>query len=180
MSRRLHSRGLHEHDRSDLAARGGDFRIEQLTRRPPLPTQSAANRVSRPPRGLGCCRESGLRIESPSSPETRQFDAAEPRSARIVTATPSGSSAFRPKAQVLEIVALVLQFVLVDGQPKERRGSSVRGDQMQRERGLIVGVEVGRVHRHDDLTPYAHYPATHEPNKCQGTTPALPATGRPV
>ncbi len=41
----------------------------------------------------------------------------------------------------LEIIALVLQFVLVDGQPDERRGPSVAGDEMQRERGLIVGVD---------------------------------------
>ncbi len=60
------------------------------------------------------------------------------------------------QAQVLEIIALVFQFVLVDGQPDERRGPSVAGDEMQRERGLIVGVEVGPVHRHHDLAPLAH------------------------
>ena len=60
------------------------------------------------------------------------------------------------QAQVLEIVALVFQFVLVDGEPEERRGSSVAGDEMQREGGLIVGVEVGPVHRHNDLVPRSH------------------------
>ena len=47
------------------------------------------------------------------------------------------------------------------------------GDEVQRERGLVVGVEVGPVHRHDDLAPLAHHLATHEANKSQGTTPAL-------
>ena len=59
------------------------------------------------------------------------------------------------EAQVLEVVALVLQFVLVDGQPQERRGPSVAGDEMQRQRGLVVGVEIGPVHRHHDLGPWA-------------------------
>src|SRR5277367_2551931 len=60
------------------------------------------------------------------------------------------------QAQVFEIVALVLQFVLVDGQPKERRGPAVACDEMQRERGLIVGVEIGPIHRNDDLAALAH------------------------
>jgi len=49
-----------------------------------------------------------------------------------------------------------LQLVLVDGQPDQRRGPAVAGDEMQRERRLIVGVEIGPVHRHDDLAPLAH------------------------
>ena len=60
------------------------------------------------------------------------------------------------QAQVLEIVALVFQFVLVDGELEERRGPSVAGDEMQRERGLIVGVGISPVHRHHDLAPRAH------------------------
>jgi hypothetical protein len=32
----------------------------------------------------------------------------------------------------------------------------VAGDEMQRERGLIVGVEIGPVHRQHDLAPRAH------------------------
>jgi hypothetical protein len=60
------------------------------------------------------------------------------------------------QAQVFEIVALVLQFVLVDGEPEQRRGPAVACDQMQRERGLIVGVEIRPVHRHHDLAAFAN------------------------
>src|SRR6516225_3816659 len=60
------------------------------------------------------------------------------------------------QAQILKIVALVLQLILVDGQPKKRRGSPVACDEMQRERGLIVGIEIGPVHRHDDIAPGSH------------------------
>jgi hypothetical protein len=50
----------------------------------------------------------------------------------------------------LEVVALVLQFVLVDRQPQERRRPAVARDEVQGQRRLIVGVEIGPVHRHAD------------------------------
>ena len=60
------------------------------------------------------------------------------------------------QAEVLEVVALVLQFVLVDRQPQERRRPAVTRDQAQSQRRLIVGVEIGPVHRHDDRLALAH------------------------
>jgi hypothetical protein len=43
------------------------------------------------------------------------------------------------QASVLEVVAMVLQFVLVDCEPDERRDPSVVCDQMEGDRGLVVG-----------------------------------------
>ena len=60
------------------------------------------------------------------------------------------------QAEVFEVVALVLQFVLVDRQPQERRRPAVTRDQAQSQRRLIVGVEIGPVHRHDDRLALAH------------------------
>ena len=89
--------------------------------------------------------------------ELEQFDVAEAAIGQDRHGHALGQQRLQAgQAQVLEIVALVLQFVLVDGQPEERRGPSVAGDEMQRERGLIVGVEIGPVHRHDDLAPRPH------------------------
>jgi hypothetical protein len=44
----------------------------------------------------------------------------------------------------------------------------VAGDEMQRERGLIVGVEVGPVHRHDDFASAAHDLAHPRPEQVPG------------
>ena len=55
----------------------------------------------------------------------------------------------------------------------QRRGSSVARDEMQRERGLIVGIEIRPVHRHDDVAPRSNDFGTHDPNNSQGATPAL-------
>ena len=126
--------------------------------RPPLPTQSAATRVSPSAALTWMLPRKRMTYRKPRlSRNSNSLTSPKPRSARIVTATPSGSQRLQAgQAQVLEIVALVLQFVLVDGQPEERRGPAVAGDEMQRERGLIVGVEVGPVHRHHNLAPLAH------------------------
>ena len=55
------------------------------------------------------------------------------------------------QTEVLVIIAPVLQFVLGDGQPKQRRRSAMAVDEVQGERRLIVGVEIGPVHGDDDL-----------------------------
>ena len=39
---------------------------------------------------------------------------------------------------------------------EERRRPAVARDQAQSERGLIVGVEIGPIHRHDDRLALAH------------------------
>ena len=60
-----------------------------------------------------------------------------------------------PQAGILEVVALVLQFVLPDAQPQQRRRAAMAGDQAQRQRGLVVVVEIGPVHRHQDVPALA-------------------------
>jgi hypothetical protein len=93
----------------------------------------------------------------PTFEELEQFDVAETAVGQDRRRRAFGQQRLQPRqAQVLEIVALVLQFVLVDGQPEERRRSAVTADEMQGQRRLIVGIEVGPVHRHDDLAPGAH------------------------
>src|SRR5208337_776570 len=47
------------------------------------------------------------------------------------------------EAQVLVVVALVFQLVFQNGQPQQRRRPAVVGDEVQGQRRLIVGVEVG-------------------------------------
>src|SRR5208337_2721284 len=67
-----------------------------------------------------------------------------------------------------------LQFVLVDRQPQERRRPAVTRDQAQSERGLIVGVEIGPIHRHDDRLALAHDLARPwREQRSHTTTPAL-------
>ena len=65
------------------------------------------------------------------------------------------------QAEVLEVVAPVFQFILRDGQPEQGRRPAVVGDEVQSERRLIVGVEIGPVHGHDDrlaLADHLRYP----------------------
>jgi hypothetical protein len=47
---------------------------------------------------------------------------------------------------ILEIVAVILQFILPDGQPQQWRGAAMAGDQVQRACRLVVVVEIGPVH----------------------------------
>ena len=42
------------------------------------------------------------------------------------------------------------EFVLADGQPQQRRRASMAGDEMQGQCRLVVGIEVGPIHRHND------------------------------
>ena len=60
------------------------------------------------------------------------------------------------KAEVLVVVALVFQLVLQHGQPQQWRRSAVVGDEVQGQRRLIVGVEIGPVHGDDDRLPLAN------------------------
>ena len=56
---------------------------------------------------------------------------------------------------ILVAVATVFQRRLVHGQPNQRRGPSVAGQQRQHDRRLTVGVEFGPVHRHRDAVAFA-------------------------
>src|SRR6202162_5414439 len=52
--------------------------------------------------------------------------------------------------------AVVLERLLVDGQPNQRGRATVIGDQCQHDGGLFVGIEVGPVHGHHDAVPRAN------------------------
>ena len=58
---------------------------------------------------------------------------------------------------ILVAVATVFQRRLVHGQPNQRRGPSVAGQQRQHDRRLTVGVELGPVHRHRDAVAFADH-----------------------
>ena len=58
---------------------------------------------------------------------------------------------------ILVAVATVFQRRLVHGQPNQRRGPSVAGQQRQHDRRLTVGVEFGPVHRHRDAVALADH-----------------------
>ena len=60
-----------------------------------------------------------------------------------------------PQAGVLVIVALVLEFFFPDAQPQQRRRPAMAGNQAQHQRRLIVMVEIGPVHRNQDIPPLA-------------------------
>jgi hypothetical protein len=77
------------------------------------------------------------------------------------------------QAEVFEVVALVLQFVLVDRQPQERRRPAVAGDEAQSQRRLIVGAEIGPVHRHDDRLALAHHLANPRREKLPHDDPGV-------
>src|SRR4249920_3083823 len=51
--------------------------------------------------------------------------------------------------------AVVLERLLVDGQPNQRCRATVIGDQCQHDGGLSVSIEVGPVHRHHNAVPCA-------------------------
>ena len=155
----LHAHSFHANDRADLLAGGGDFGVAQHARPPAF-----ADPVDGEPgfavgrAGMDVAAKADDVSKAQALQELEQLDVAEAAVGQDRHGDALRQERLQPgQAQVLEIVALVLQFVLVDGQPEERGGPSVAGDEMQRERGLVVGVEVGPVHRHDDLAPLAHH-----------------------
>src|SRR4051812_44320970 len=55
------------------------------------------------------------------------------------------------QAGIFEVVALLRELVLPDADPEQRRRAAMTTDQAQHQRGLVVMVEVGPVHRHQSL-----------------------------
>ena len=112
--------------------------------------------------------------EAEAFEEFEQFDVAEAAIGQDRHRHALGQDRLQMRqAEVFEVVALVLQFVLVDRQPQERRRPAVARDQAQSERGLIVGVEIGPIHRHDDRLAPAHDLARLWREQVHTTIPAL-------
>jgi len=65
------------------------------------------------------------------------------------------------QAGVLEVVALLREFVLPDAEPLQGRRAAVAGDQAQHQRGRVVMVEVrcGSVCRYSVSVPISGFPA---------------------
>ena len=98
-------------------------------------------------------------VKAKAVQEFEQFDIAKTAIGKNRRRNALGQKRLQPgQAQILEIVALVLQLILVDGQPKQWRGSPVARDEMHCVRALIVGIEIGPVHRHDDIRAWLPRP----------------------
>ena len=144
--------------RADLVAGGGEFGAAQKAGAPFLadPVGGQARLAVR--RGhMDVAAKADDVAETEAVEEFEQFDVAEAAIGQDRHRHALGQDRLQMRqAEVLEVVALVLQFVLVDRQPQERRRPAVTRDQAQSQRRLIVGVEIGPVHRHDDRLALAH------------------------
>ena len=154
----LHTLSLHAHHRADLLAGGGDFRLAQLARPP-----AQADPIGGQPRfavggaDVNVATKADDVAKAKALQKLEQLDVAKASVGQDRDGDALGEQFLQTgQAGVLEVIALVLQFVLVDGEPDERRSPSVVGGQMQGKGGLVVGVKVGPIHRHDDLASFAH------------------------
>ena len=154
----FHALGVDADHRADLVASGRDFGAAQHARPSPLadPLGGKARLTVR--RGHpSVSTKTNTKAETEAVEEFEQLDVAEAAIGQDRHGHARGQHLLQAgQAEVLEVVALVLQFVLVDRQPQERCRPAVARDEVQGQRRLIVGVEVGPVHRHDDRLAPAH------------------------
>ena len=143
--------------------------------RPPLPTQSAARRVSpSAAANSNIAAKADDVAEAEPVEELEQLDVAE---------APIGQDRHRhifgkkrlqtAKAEVLEVVALVLQFILAHREPQERRRAAVAGDEVQRERGLLSASKSVQLIATTIASRWPTISRTHGANSSHTTTPAL-------
>ena len=154
----LHSLGVDADRRADLVAGRGELGAAQKARAPFLadPVLGQARLTVR--RGhMNVAAKADDVTEAEAFEEFEQFDGAEAAIGQDRHRHALGQDRLQTRqAEVFEGVALVLQFVLIDRQPQKRRRPAVTRDEVQSERGLIVGVEIGPVHRHDDRLALTH------------------------
>ena len=154
----LHPLGVDADRRADLVAGGGEFGAAQETRPSCLadPVGGQARLAVR--RGhMNVAAKADDVTEAEAFEEFEQFDVAEAAIGQDRHRHALGQDRLQTRqAEVFEAVALVLQFVFVDRQPQERRRPAVTRDEAQSQRGLIVAVEIGPIHRHDDRLALAH------------------------
>src|SRR5271165_1591653 len=127
-----------------------------LRARPPLPTQSAARRVS-PSAALTWTppRKRMTQSKPKLSRNANSLTSPKPRSARIVTATPSGRSSFR-RDRHRSSKSLRWFFNSSLSTVSQRSGVALPWRVTRCSASVAVGVKVGPVHRHDHLAPHAH------------------------
>ncbi len=153
----LHPLGVDADRRADLVAGGGEFGAAQKAGAPFL-ADPVGGQARLTVRGqMNVAAKADDVAEAEAFEEFEQFDVAKAAIGQDRHRHALGQDRLQMRqAEVFEVVALVLQFVLVDRQPQERRRPAVAGDEVQGERGLVVGVEIGPVHRHDDRLALAH------------------------
>jgi hypothetical protein len=124
-----------------------------LRARPPWPTQSSAGRAV--PSGRadpGVAFEPDHVVEAQVAEEVEQLGVGEAAVGQNGDPDAGGQHLGQPpQASVLIVVAGILQLVLQHAEPDQRRRPAVPGHQLERQGGLPVGVEVGPVHRHDEV-----------------------------
>ena len=129
----LHPLGVDANDGADFAPGGGDLDVAQHARPP-----AGADPIRRLPRlaaGGGhldvAAKTNGV-VEAEALQKREQLDVAEASIGQDRHGDALGQALLQTgEAGVFEIVARILQFVLVDGEPDQRRGPPVAGDQMQ-------------------------------------------------
>ena len=148
----FHILGVDADDRRDLTAGGGELHVAQHAR-----PAAFADPVRGEPRFAGLCGDLDIAakadgvVKAEAFQKLEQLDVAETSVGQDRYGDAVGQTRFQAgKAEVFEIVARVLEFVLADRQPQERRRASMAGDEMQGQCGLVVGIEVGPIHRHND------------------------------
>ena len=124
-----------------------------LRARPPWPTHSAG-RTGRPVgrADLGVAFQPDDIVEAQLVKEAEQLGVGEAAVGQDGDLDVVGQHLGQPAhGGILVGVARVGQLVLVNAQPDQRRRPAVAGHQLERQGGLPVGIEVGPVHRHDDV-----------------------------
>jgi hypothetical protein len=149
----LHAFCVNADDRRDFALERGDLHVAQLARPSTLADPFGGGpRLAVGGGDLDVAAKADGVVEAEIGQEREQLGVAEAAVGEDGHFDAVGQALLETvEAGVFEVVAGVLQFVLVDGEPDQRRGAAVAADEMQRKRCLVVGVEVGPVHRHHDL-----------------------------
>jgi hypothetical protein len=147
----LHALGVHAHGRADRAVRLGDRGITQLARPATLadPVLCRAHRpVGRADPGVAL--EPDHVVEAQLAEEVEQLGVGE--AGQDGDPDAGGQHLGQPtQAGILIVVAGIRQLILEHAEPDQRRRPAVPGHQLERQGGLPVGVEVGPVHRHDEV-----------------------------
>ena len=146
---------MHAHHGTDLLALSGDPGVAQLAGAATLADPFGGG----PPRAIpGGNTDVAAKLHDGSEPQGRQ-ECAQLLVAKAAVgqdrdpATNRGHVGQRSQAGVLEVVAPGCDLLFAGPQPQQWGHPAVAGRQAQHQRGLAVMVEVGPVHRDQDIRP---------------------------
>src|SRR5271165_6053719 len=149
--------------------------LDNLRARPPLPTQSAAGRVSPSAALTWMSPRKRMTYRKPKlSRNSNSLTSPKPRSARIVTTTPSGSSAFRRDRH--RSSKSLRWFFSSSLSTVSQRSGVARPWRVMRCSASVAWLSASKSVQSIATTISRRTPTTsrtHEANKSQGTTPAL-------